>query len=67
MTSQLQRPTAKIYAFPSRPRTAANDRYAPVQQQAAATFATVEFGAGWYHDAAIEENDEACDLSHQQH
>lgn len=66
MTSQQQRPTAKIYAFPSRPRGAANDRYTPTQQQAAATLATVEFGSGWYHDAAIED-DEARDLSHQQH
>jgi hypothetical protein len=67
MTTQLQRPTAKIYAFPSRPRTASGNANVPAQQQAAANFPSVEFGGGWYHDVAIEQDDEARDLSHQQH
>jgi hypothetical protein len=69
MTKQQdQRPTAKIYAFPTRPRAPSvshRQAYVPAQQQAAVTFAATEFGAGWYHDAAIEEDE--GDLGHQQH
>jgi Protein of unknown function (DUF2735) len=63
MTKQPDaRPTAKIYAFPSMPRVSSSSHhqaYSPAQRQAAAPFAPVIFGTCWYHDAAIEEADEA--------
>jgi hypothetical protein len=62
MTKQPDaRPTAKIYAFPSRPRVTSNSHhksYRPAQQQAAAQLAPVIFGNCWYHEEAIEEADE---------
>jgi hypothetical protein len=71
MTKQQdQRPTAKIYAFPTRTRAASAGHrraYVPAQQQAAVAFATTEFGSAWYHEAALEEANEADDLGHQQH
>ena len=51
MAQQAPPPTAKIYAFPKRPRARPQDN--------AALFPHVEFasaasGAGWYHQAAVE-------------
>lgn len=69
MTKQQElRPTAKIYEFPTRPRmTSGHHRLALAQQQAAVAFAAVEFGSGWYHEAALDEVEDADDLGHQQH
>ena len=71
MTKQHeQRPTATIYAFPAKPRPASgSQRQAckPAPQQAAAACVPAEFGRGWYHAAAIEEAEEADELSHKQH
>ncbi len=52
---QEQRPTAKIYVFPTRPHMASgNHRQAHAQQQAA-QLPPVVCGGSWYHQAAIEE------------
>jgi hypothetical protein len=62
---QDQQQTAKIYAFPSRPRTAtAKARDAVMSAQQTASAVPAEYGRGWYHQAAIEEAEEAY---HQQH
>ena len=49
--------TAKLYAFPTgsrlRPELAA--RVKPVADRAVPRTARVEFGSGWYHDAAIRD------------
>ena len=49
--------TAKIYQFPTRPtsRTVRAVRGAGVGERAALPYAPVEFGSGWYHEAAILE------------
>ena len=45
--------TGKIYQFPRRSRTGeASRRGAPAGSQGVAP---VEFGAGWYHEAAIQD------------
>jgi hypothetical protein len=65
-----QRPTATIYEFPTRPRAAPGSHrqtYRPFPQQASAQFPTVEYGNGWYHDAAIDAAEQDDDLPHQQH
>jgi hypothetical protein len=67
MTTYQQRPTAKIYQFPTRPHATSGRAYQPFPQQASAPFPTVKCGDGWYHDAAIDEAEQDCDLSHQQH
>lgn len=46
--------SAKIYQFPTRVRSA-NDMRRAEDQVAAAELPCIEFGSGWYHDAAIEE------------
>jgi hypothetical protein len=71
MTTQLQRPTAKIFAFPSGGR-APPSRYRDVPKTSGRTAsartaddeqpAKVEFGDCWYHEAAVDtEVDEACE------
>jgi len=71
MTKQQDlRPTAKIYTFPPRPRATPSSHrhaYLPAQQQLATALETVECGAGWYHDAAIEESDDIGDFRRKQH
>jgi hypothetical protein len=70
MTTHQQRPTATIYEFPTRPRAASGNHrqaYRSSPQQASAQFPSVECGNGWYHEAAIDEDEQDCDLSHQQH
>jgi hypothetical protein len=68
MTKQReQRPTATIYAFPGKPRaTSGSHKQAqPVPQQT--VFPTFACNSSWYHQAAIEEADDADDLPHLQH
>jgi len=70
MPTQLHRPTAKIYTFPSggrappsRYRENANARaHAPSARAASAERgARVQHGTSWYHEAAIdEEAEETC-------
>ncbi len=58
---QEQRQTAKIYMFPTRPRMAPGSRRrAYANQQTAAHLPTVASGACWYHEAAIEEAEDAA-------
>ena len=49
--------SAKIYQFPTRVRSANDMRRmeAEVAAARAAQLPCIEFGAGWYHEAAIEE------------
>jgi hypothetical protein len=63
MTTQLHRPTAKIYAFPAGGRAPPN-RYREMPRAAhPATARTpnterkvrVQHGTSWYHEAAVEE------------
>ena len=62
MTTELHRPTAKIYTFPSGGR-APPRRYRENQNSTARTaqderLARVEYGNCWYHDAAVVEETE---------
>jgi hypothetical protein len=50
--------TAKIYAFPSRARNNGirqREQAAPLTDLVSRRLPRVEFGSGWYHDAAIED------------
>ncbi len=68
MTTQLHRPTAKIYTFPSGGR-APPTQYREVRKstsQAATSrvahderVAKVEYDNCWYHDAAVQEAEES--------
>ena len=66
MTTELHRPTAKIYTFPSGGR-APPSRYREIAKPAYAASAraqperkvSVQHGTSWYHEAAVEE--ETCD------
>lgn len=59
MNTQLQRPTAKIYAFPvggrpptNRQRGTMTKAYLP---QSAEGAPKIVCGSGWYHEAAVDE------------
>ena len=59
MAANIQRETAKIYAFPTRGQLAAGYRR-DVSTMAsevaeALRLKRTDFGSGWYHDSAIEE------------
>ena len=61
MAEKTQSGSAKIYQFPIKPRIARANQQAmarpitelPIRQ------ARVEFGSGWYHDAAIHDAEPA--------
>jgi len=62
MTTELHRPTAKIYTFPSGGR-APPLRYRETPKSTSRTaqderLARVEYGNCWYHDAAVVEEAE---------
>jgi Protein of unknown function (DUF2735) len=64
MTKQIQQNhTAQIIQFPTRLRANAQ----PMQQQAAAPLATVDFGDAWYHQEAVEDDGDVSGYKHQQH
>jgi hypothetical protein len=52
---QAQRPTAKIYVFPTRPHTASGNHHQAYAQQQTAQLPPIVCGGSWYHQAAIEE------------
>jgi Protein of unknown function (DUF2735) len=55
MAERIQRETAKIYQFPAGGRAGRPADSKSTQDHADATrHPRVEFGSGWYHDAAIE-------------
>jgi len=61
MTTNTNRESAKIYQFPARGRFAA-DRRDETKTVAALTSQQVvkaAVGSGWYHDAAIQEEEHA--------
>ncbi len=55
MTTTSHRGSAKIYQFPVRGRAGRRSVNRAVAELAAARLPRVDFGSGWYHDAAIEE------------
>lgn len=59
MAANIQRESARIYAFPTRTQLAAGyrrDMSAMESEVAdALRLKRADFGSGWYHDAAIEE------------
>lgn len=68
MTQHYQRPTAKIYAFPKRPRPTSvshHANYEPTHHEA--QYAAVEFGAGWYHEAALEDAENDRTVPYRKH
>jgi hypothetical protein len=72
MTKQIQQThTAKIIQFPTRPRANAHGHkqtaQRPMQHQAAAPFANVDFGDAWYHQEAVEDESDVSGYKHQQH
>ena len=64
MTTDPNKETAKIYAFPTR-QNASSDRSVGARHEDAKSRAPLvtptECGAGWYHDAAIQEDTLARD------
>jgi len=66
MTTQLHRPTAKIYAFPAGGRAGRSGRRPGAKTPAPQTSPLVteaEFGSCWYHEAAVEEAEQAPKLA----
>lgn len=58
MSTDTSPETANIYAFPSRALNSGNHRWEgarPVADLTSRRLPRVEFGSGWYHDAAIDE------------
>ncbi len=62
MAASSHKETAKIYTFPVRARTTGPEAYhgsaKPVADLSAARLPRVDFGSGWYHDAAIQDTSE---------
>lgn len=59
MSSHTEQRTAKIYQFPARSRTNLGVSRAGIKQSGSAPSLqapTIVSGAGWYHDAAIQES-----------
>ena len=56
MATHSQPPSAKIYQFPRKPQAAAAaGRNAwSARDERLRALPTVEFGSGWYHEAAIQ-------------
>jgi hypothetical protein len=62
MAEQAERQSAKIYQFPVSARATARLTSHAASSRAAelpARLARVEFGSGWYHDAAIHDAEQA--------
>jgi hypothetical protein len=56
MNSDAGRNSAKIYQFPVRPRMSSGPRGAEtLPNSGAARRAAVSIGSAWYHDAAIQQ------------
>lgn len=60
MTDKSQRQTAKIIQFPVKAHAGKFGQQASGRRavELPARVATVEFGSGWYHDAAVEDADQ---------
>jgi hypothetical protein len=69
MSKHQQQASAKIYQFPTRHRAGLDSWHqAPnANAQMAAQFPMMEFGKGWYHEAALEEEELARNLPRRQH
>jgi len=57
MATSFYRESAKIYAFPTKAQRALGLRgdHRSALEAAASRLPKVEYGTGWYHDAAIQE------------
>lgn len=56
--NEFDRPTAKIYQFPVKRRAPAQRSHGRDAQQSQAKLGPavrIEYGSGWYHDAAIHD------------
>lgn len=68
MTQQHSPPTAKIYEFPKKPRASAGKQTTtPQSARPDTSFPMVEFGAGWYHEAAVEDAVEQHSVGFRKH
>jgi hypothetical protein len=69
MTKQLERASAKIYQFPARPQAGSvSFQQTPnATGKMAAQFPAMEFGSGWYHEAALEEEELARSRPRRRH
>jgi hypothetical protein len=58
MTQTPERETAQIIPFPARPRRAKPALREPgrARSEDRITLPTCDFGSGWYHDAAVQED-----------
>jgi hypothetical protein len=56
MAQSSHRESAKIYQFPTRDRAGRATRIADL---APADVANADFGSAWYHDAAVQEAEQA--------
>jgi hypothetical protein len=56
MNANSRAPSAKIYQFPRKTATNAGEssRTRPAVDHRMRTVPTVEFGSGWYHEAAVQ-------------
>jgi hypothetical protein len=61
MSNPMQRETATIYEFPAGGRTSRNARSSskPAAHPPPPKLVKAEYGRGWYHDAAVEEEQSA--------
>jgi hypothetical protein len=58
MTNEIQRPTAKIYTFPSKGWASVrrgSETPKPAIELSARQYAITACGSAWYHEEAIEE------------
>ena len=58
MDTNFRHPTAKIYTVPARGQATIGARHEdpqPVADLRSHRLPTVEFGSGWYHDAAVRD------------
>ena len=61
MAEKTQSGSAKIYQFPIKPRVvrAKQETASWAKPESAVRQTRVEFGSGWYHDAAIRDAEQA--------
>jgi hypothetical protein len=60
MTTDSQRPTAKIYQFPTCTAVRGVEQRQPAMDASPVRYPATESGSGWYHEAAIQEAEPAA-------
>ncbi len=56
MNDPSRRETAKIYRFPTRMRAVVSETPQPERTAPGRLFTTCDYGSGWYHEAAIQDD-----------